>query len=129
MSKPPPARRRINLPPSHPPASSNMPDHDYLLLEPNGRSVLRPSDGCALSSHPSRPPGLAYPSHPSSEGQLGMILQLLIQLINVFSWFISLQAKPLFLRLKHLTFRDFHTLLILFRTIDNSIHLKSLRFL
>lgn len=59
-------------------------DHDY-LLEPNGRPSIKPPDGCA---YPSRGNellnSLPSPAGPI-ENQLGAVLHLLIQIINMFS--------------------------------------------
>lgn len=85
-----------NLPHNSSSRFSHREDHDYLLM-PNGRPPYNPPNGCALSCgtvpHNSSP----SPSG-SSDSQLGVILQLLIQIINTLSPNLSLPAFNIFSR-------------------------------
>ncbi|XP_067213037.1 uncharacterized protein [Linepithema humile] len=70
--------------PNRPNQDSRGSGHDY-LLEPNGRSLFRPPDGCAI---PSERPNINHPPSPpsdSQESQLNFILQLFTQLIATVS--------------------------------------------
>lgn len=79
-------------PPSRPSNTMTPPDHDY-FIEPNGRSSIKPPNGCAISSQNHRfnyshlPSRVFSPPSGSSEYHLQNIFQLFVQFFAAFSQF------------------------------------------
>lgn len=81
-SKPSLNKQYNNLLPFQPFTSTNRPVY---LLELNGRTPLRPPDGCAYLLPPSGPLFPVYSANLPTNNQISVILQFLVQIINMFS--------------------------------------------
>lgn len=82
-SKPSLNKQYNNPLPFQPFTSTNRPVY---LLELNGRTLLRPPDGCAYPLPPSGPLFPVYSANLPANNQISVILQFLVQIINMFSF-------------------------------------------